>query len=109
VQFSYRVMAKRLGYEKALMERAPWADDDPNLYPEKLAAWEATQRELHALEPEEQGEEWIEQEEPAEIEPELPAPAETEPAVPETGESQEAEAAPEVIYGFHVHMPLVVQ
>jgi len=33
VEFSYRLMAKRVGYEGALMERAPWADDDPNLYP----------------------------------------------------------------------------
>ncbi|MBI3079013.1 MAG: hypothetical protein HYY85_18840 [Deltaproteobacteria bacterium] len=35
VEFSYRIVAKRLGYEKARLERAPWADDDPNLYPKK--------------------------------------------------------------------------
>jgi hypothetical protein len=41
VEFSYRLMAKRLGYEEQRLARAPWADDDPNLYPEKRAAWEA--------------------------------------------------------------------
>ena len=34
-EFSYRVVALRLGHEDARMERAPWADNDPNLYPEK--------------------------------------------------------------------------
>jgi hypothetical protein len=34
-EFSYRLVAKRLGYEDARLERAPWADNDPNLYPEK--------------------------------------------------------------------------
>jgi hypothetical protein len=33
--FSYRVVAKRLGHEGRRLERAPWADGDPNLYPEK--------------------------------------------------------------------------
>ncbi|MDQ4076981.1 MAG: hypothetical protein M3220_12135 [Chloroflexota bacterium] len=33
VEFSYRLVAKRVGYEDARLERAPWADDDPNLYP----------------------------------------------------------------------------
>jgi len=33
-EFSYRLVAKRLGYEDARLERAPWADNDPNLYPE---------------------------------------------------------------------------
>jgi hypothetical protein len=28
-------MAKRLGYEDTRLERATWADNDPNLYPEK--------------------------------------------------------------------------
>ncbi len=37
VEFSYRIVAKRLGYENARLERAPWADNDPNLYPEKRA------------------------------------------------------------------------
>jgi len=41
VEFSYRVVAKRLGYEGHRLERAPWADNDPNLYPEKAAEWEA--------------------------------------------------------------------
>lgn len=41
VEFSYRIVAKRLGYENARLERAPWADNDPNLYPEKRAMWEA--------------------------------------------------------------------
>jgi hypothetical protein len=39
--FDYRVVAKRLGYEDDRLERAPWADDDPNLYPEKRAELEA--------------------------------------------------------------------
>jgi hypothetical protein len=30
-EFSYRIVGKRLGYEDHRMERAPWADDDPNL------------------------------------------------------------------------------
>lgn len=34
-EFSYRIIALRLGYEGARMEPAPWADNDPNLYPEK--------------------------------------------------------------------------
>jgi hypothetical protein len=33
--FSYRLVARRLGHEGRRLERAPWADDDPNLYPEK--------------------------------------------------------------------------
>jgi len=43
VEFSYRIVAKRLGYEDTRLERAPWADNDPNLYPEKRADWEAQQ------------------------------------------------------------------
>jgi len=35
VEFSYRIVAKRLGYEGHRMELAPWADDDPNLYSEQ--------------------------------------------------------------------------
>jgi len=41
VAFSYRIVAKRLGYEDDRLEPAPGADDDPNLYPEKRAEWEA--------------------------------------------------------------------
>ena len=37
VEFSYRIVAKRLGYEDDRLEPAPWADDDPNLYPELQA------------------------------------------------------------------------
>lgn len=33
VEFSYRLVATRRGYEGKRLERAPWADDDPNLYP----------------------------------------------------------------------------
>ena len=33
-EFSYRIVATRLGYEDDRMERAPWADNDPHLYPE---------------------------------------------------------------------------
>jgi hypothetical protein len=38
VEFSYRLVAVRRGYEDARLERAPWADDDPNLYPAGPAA-----------------------------------------------------------------------
>jgi hypothetical protein len=38
VEFSYRIVAKRLGYEDDRLESAPWADDDPHLYPEKQDA-----------------------------------------------------------------------
>jgi hypothetical protein len=41
VEFSYRIVAKRLGFEKTRLERAPWADNDPNLYPEKRGSAEA--------------------------------------------------------------------
>jgi hypothetical protein len=30
-EFSYRIVAKRLGMEEQRLERAPWADDDPNI------------------------------------------------------------------------------
>jgi hypothetical protein len=36
VEFSYRMVAKRAGYEGDRLERAPWADDDPNLYPDSV-------------------------------------------------------------------------
>jgi hypothetical protein len=35
VEFSYRLVAKRLGFEDERLEPAHWADADPNLYPEK--------------------------------------------------------------------------
>lgn len=35
VEFSYRLVAKRLGFEDQRLEHAAWADDDPNLYPSK--------------------------------------------------------------------------
>lgn len=38
VEFSYRLVAKRAGFEGQRLERAPWADNDPNLYPEKAGA-----------------------------------------------------------------------
>ncbi len=38
VSFSYRIVAKRLGYEDTRMAPAPWADNDPNLYPERVPA-----------------------------------------------------------------------
>ena len=38
VEFSYRLVATRRGYEDTRLERAPWADDDPNLYPAQPAA-----------------------------------------------------------------------
>ncbi len=33
VEFSYRLVAKRLDYEDQRLERAPWADSDPNVNP----------------------------------------------------------------------------
>ena len=53
VAFSYRLVARRLGYEPQRLERAPWADDDPNLYPEKRAEWEAQEELMEPLAPEE--------------------------------------------------------
>lgn len=44
VEFSYRMVAKRLGFEGQRLERAPWADDDPNLYPEKARSLETLQQ-----------------------------------------------------------------
>jgi hypothetical protein len=41
VEFSYRLVASRLGYEDHRLERAPEADSDPNLYPEKRVELEA--------------------------------------------------------------------
>jgi len=38
VEFSYRIVAKRKGYELARLEHEPMGDDDPNLYPEKQGA-----------------------------------------------------------------------
>ncbi|MCL7489724.1 MAG: hypothetical protein M8357_16275 [Desulfobulbaceae bacterium] len=35
IEFSYRIVARRQGLETARIERAPWADNDPNLYPGK--------------------------------------------------------------------------
>lgn len=35
VEFSYRLVAKRLGYEGKRLEHAEWADTDVNLYPAK--------------------------------------------------------------------------
>jgi len=36
-EFSYRLVAKRVGYEEERLARAPWADNDANLYPGKAA------------------------------------------------------------------------
>ncbi len=33
--FSYRIVARRLHHEDARMARAPWADNDPNLFPDQ--------------------------------------------------------------------------
>jgi hypothetical protein len=38
VEFSYRLVATRRGYEGKRLEHATWADDDPNLYPAQPAA-----------------------------------------------------------------------
>ena len=39
IEFSYRIVAKRKGYEHTRLEHEPMGDDDPNLYPEKRALW----------------------------------------------------------------------
>ncbi len=39
VEFSYRLVAKRSGFEDLRLDRAPWADNDPNLYPEQGMNW----------------------------------------------------------------------
>ena len=89
VQFGYRLMAKRRGHEKDFLEHAPWADDDPNLYPEKRAAWEAQEAELHALPPDEP-------EIGMEMEIESGEEESTEPAMPET--SAPADGVSEVTF-----------
>ena len=40
VGFSYRVVARRRGHEERRLERAPWADEDPNLYPDVGVQWD---------------------------------------------------------------------
>jgi hypothetical protein len=35
VEFSYRIVAKRLGYAEDRLEPAPWADDDPTPHPDQ--------------------------------------------------------------------------
>lgn len=40
-EFSYRLVAKRHGYEINRLDEASSSDDDPNLYPEKRSAWES--------------------------------------------------------------------
>lgn len=49
--FDYRIVARRLGYEGTRLERAPWADSDPNLYPEKRGEWEAQNQPLGPVVP----------------------------------------------------------
>jgi hypothetical protein len=48
-RFAYRLVAKRRGFEQARLQPAPWADSDPNLYPqkrtEKVAAVKAKENE----------------------------------------------------------------
>ncbi len=39
-EFSFRIVAKRRGYESMRLERAPWADDDINLKPKLIKAIE---------------------------------------------------------------------
>jgi len=36
-RFAYRLVGKRRGFEQARLQPAPWADNDPNLYPQKGA------------------------------------------------------------------------
>jgi hypothetical protein len=85
VEFSYRLVARRLGYEDQRLERAPEADDDPYLYPEKRAEWEAKHGLLEPRPPEELMEP-LPQEEAPELSlqeelPEPPPPEETESPV----------------------------
>jgi hypothetical protein len=37
-EFSYRIVAARRGYEDQRLEAAPWAEDDPNLYPQQAGS-----------------------------------------------------------------------
>jgi hypothetical protein len=41
VEFSYRLVAKRWGFEQKRLEPAPWADDDTTISQEKLAKQKA--------------------------------------------------------------------
>jgi hypothetical protein len=41
VEFSYRLVAKRWGFEQQRLEHAPWADDDSSISQEKLAKQKA--------------------------------------------------------------------
>ena len=47
VEFSYRIVAPRMGHEVARMERAAWADNDPNLYPEKAGKIAMVPKQTH--------------------------------------------------------------
>jgi hypothetical protein len=53
VRLSYRLVARRMGYAGHRLERAPWADGDPNLYPEHDTNWAAIEGIEFYLEPEE--------------------------------------------------------
>jgi hypothetical protein len=44
VKFAYRIVGKRRGFEQARLERAQWADNDPNLYPAKPAGQMAAKK-----------------------------------------------------------------
>jgi hypothetical protein len=43
-EFSYRLVAKRRGYEALRLEHCPQAELDPNLYPERRLEWERSRR-----------------------------------------------------------------
>jgi hypothetical protein len=50
-EFSYRLVASRRGYEADRLERAPEADSDPNLYPERAAELQALAEQNNGLVP----------------------------------------------------------
>jgi len=78
---------KRLGFEGERLAHAPWADDDPNLYPELREQWEAMEREMNAPSPEElEDGEAFEEPEPLPEEPPEPAVEETKPLMEEPPE-----------------------
>jgi hypothetical protein len=109
VQFGYRIVAKRLGYEGARLEPAPWADEDPNLYPEKREAWEELQAELDGLAHEE-----LEDEGGIADSPQLPEKP-PEPAPDESAQVEAAEPVAEEVpaepaaatYSYSIHLPLL--
>jgi hypothetical protein len=86
VRFSYRLVAKRLGYEDQRLERAAVADVSPILYPEKRAEWEAKHHLWESLLPHDS--------ELPEVKPVEPEPPEELPEAPELSLKEEPPEPP---------------